>query len=921
VARWYDGASRQKATADYGTNGGASFSRPTTVPTRSDTVLVSSVEFNDDSEAYKSLDPKATETRQEFDDAGRRTKLIENYVDGDPSTGTTDQDRTTQWTYTTDGQVKTLTAKNLTTGDQVTKYVYGTTLTDSDIARSDLLRAVIYPDSDDVDAPLSNGADGVYDRVEHKYNRQGEVKETKDQIETIHVYDFDKLGRRTQDRVTTLGSGVDGAVRRLGSTYEVRGIVEKVTSYDNATVGSGSVVNEVQHAYNSFGQPTTEYQEHGGAVNTGTSPKVQFAYANGSANHARRTSMTYPNGRVLNDNYGSSGSQADNLGRVAALVDNDGSSHLVDYTYLGVGAFVKVDYPEPDIRLDLAFGAGSDAYDGLDRFDRVVDHRWQSYSGTPTDVARIQHGYDRASNRLYREDPVAAANSFHQDELYAYDALYQLKNFKRGDLNVTKDGIVAGTLTFEQDWALDATGNWSTFKEDSDGNGSWNLDQPRTHNKVNELTVIGATTGPNWADPVYDNAGNMTTLPQPTAPTASYTGTWDAWSRLVKLMDGAATVGEYAYDGLTRRTKKMVSGITRHFYYSDQWQVLEERLGTSSNADRQFVWGLRYLDDLVLRDRDTSLPADGTLDERLYALQDPNWNVTVIANGSGAVQERFAYSAYGDTLVYTATFGSRSSSSFNWETRFAGYRWDVESGLYQVRYRPLHPLLGRWASRDPLEDRERLNAYEYAAGRPLQLGDPTGQTPYDLMAKLWGDCIPKAIGVTASGEIMGRLLPYLPGLVAGAGTVVIFFPDTCEVGVFTIYVGLANAVGQWRLPTRKDLEEGFGVIASIGAGVEGAVLVKRGPGGLPIPCTAGEASCASFAGIFHTLTVDWIGVPVAGSVYVGDPGKVAGGTIIWVGGTITGGAGGGAAYTPWNYVVQTCITLPACICYPLIAAL
>jgi len=35
----------------------------------------------------------------------------------------------------------------------------------------------------------------------------------------------------------------------FGVSCEVRGLVEKVTSYDNATVGQGSVVNEVQFAY------------------------------------------------------------------------------------------------------------------------------------------------------------------------------------------------------------------------------------------------------------------------------------------------------------------------------------------------------------------------------------------------------------------------------------------------------------------------------------------------------------------------------------------------------------------------------------------------------------------------------------------------------------------------------------------------
>ena len=115
---------------------------------------------------------------------------------------------------------------------------------------------------------------------------------------------------------------------------------------------------------------------------------------------------------------------------------------------------------------------------------------------------------------------------------------------------------------------------------------------------------------------------------------------------------------EYSYDAQNWRTEKTIGGTTTHFYYSSTWQVLEERVDTSSDPDRQFIWGLRYIDDLILRDRDTT--GNGTLDERLYALQDANWNVTAISDDTGAVQERYAYAAYGESAVLTATFGSRA---------------------------------------------------------------------------------------------------------------------------------------------------------------------------------------------------------------------------------------------------------------------
>ncbi|MBI1902109.1 MAG: hypothetical protein HYS13_13485 [Planctomycetia bacterium] len=66
VAVYPDAIGRRQATANYGTNGGASFTRASTIPARSDTVLVDSVEYNDRGEAHKTKDPTAKETRREW---------------------------------------------------------------------------------------------------------------------------------------------------------------------------------------------------------------------------------------------------------------------------------------------------------------------------------------------------------------------------------------------------------------------------------------------------------------------------------------------------------------------------------------------------------------------------------------------------------------------------------------------------------------------------------------------------------------------------------------------------------------------------------------------------------------------------------------------------------------------------------------
>src|SRR5581483_266327 len=182
-----------------------------------------------------------------------------------------------------------------------------------------------------------------------------------------------------------------------------------------------------------------------------------------------------------------------------------------------------------------------DIYSGLDRFGRVKDNRWIDGSGT--DLDRIQYGYDRASNRVWRYNAVAASLGKKFDELYSYDGVHRLVNIMRGSLNADRTAITTATLA--QCWSLDATGNWDGFREDSEGDGAWNLIQRRTANSVNEIADISETAGPIWATPAYDRAGNMTTMPKVGDPTVSQVCQYDAWNRLTKASEGANTVAEY----------------------------------------------------------------------------------------------------------------------------------------------------------------------------------------------------------------------------------------------------------------------------------------------------------------------------------------------------------------------------------------
>ncbi|MEZ6131582.1 MAG: RHS repeat domain-containing protein [Planctomycetaceae bacterium] len=194
---------------------------------------------------------------------------------------------------------------------------------------------------------------------------------------------------------------------------------------------------------------------------------------------------------------------------------------------------------------------------------------------------------------------------------------------------------------FAQDWLLDETGNWAGFKQDDNGNGTWDLNQSRTSNDVNEITDITETAGSPWVTPAYSAAGNATTMPQPATPTSSYTATYDARNRLVKIVDGSNTVSEYQYDGAKRRIVQKEYVVSRSDSASvlpnpangRSWKnasILPPTPTASSSGDRV------HIDDLILRDRNYHRQQHPR--RTPLRLQDANWNVTSLIDTSGTVQ-------------------------------------------------------------------------------------------------------------------------------------------------------------------------------------------------------------------------------------------------------------------------------------------
>jgi len=120
---------------------------------------------------------------------------------------------------------------------------------------------------------------------------------------------------------------------------------------------------------------------------------------------------------------------------------------------------------------------------------------------------------------------------------------------------------------------------------------------------------------------------------------------------------------------------------------------------SGSNTLTRNVLSPVYVDAPVLRDRDTD--ANGTLDERLFVIQDANYNVTAVISSSGTVQERYTYTPFGLVTYRDASGSGIGSSTKAWVFLHQGGQINIV-GDYDFRNRVLSPTLGRWLTNDPL---------------------------------------------------------------------------------------------------------------------------------------------------------------------------------------------------------------------------
>lgn len=269
---------------------------------------------------------------------------------------------------------------------------------------------------------------------------------------------------------------------------------------------------------------------------------------------------------------------------------------------------------------------------------------------------------------------------------YTYDDVGRLQT-------VTEDSVLVATYAWDDNGnrtsVTTASGTVSATYDAQDRLTSYG-DLDYAYNENGELESITDTNTSDVTLFEYDSLGNL---------------------RSVELPD--TTLIEYVIDGRGRRVGKTVDAAFDHAWlYGDDLNIVAELDDMGAIVSR-FVYGSSsHVPDLMVV---------GSTTYRLVTDQLGSVRLVVDAD-DGTIVQRLDYDAFGVVLVDT----NPGFQPFG----YAGGLYDPDTGLVRYGARDYDPNTGRWTSKDPiLFNGGDENLYGYCVGDPVNLVDPTGNTP------------------------------------------------------------------------------------------------------------------------------------------------------------------------------------------------
>ncbi|MGQ9652424.1 MAG: RHS repeat-associated core domain-containing protein, partial [Phycisphaerae bacterium] len=112
--------------------------------------------------------------------------------------------------------------------------------------------------------------------------------------------------------------------------------------------------------------------------------------------------------------------------------------------------------------------------------------------------------------------------------------------------------------------------------------------------------------------------------------------------------------------------------------------------------------------------------------------------------GNITLAAHYEYDPYGNVIHSSGPY--KDANPFRFSTKW----FDEETSLGYWGYRYYSPRLGRWLSRDPIEERGGAHLYSFVANCPVTGLDPLGQRNW--YTKMWCWCLQRAVAACVRGH-------------------------------------------------------------------------------------------------------------------------------------------------------------------------
>ncbi len=286
--------------------------------------------------------------------------------------------------------------------------------------------------------------------------------------------------------------------------------------------------------------------------------------------------------------------------------------------------------------------------------------------------------------------PKNSSNTVLQAQEYVFDDASRVTSYVKGAVTTTYGYDDANQLTSES-----RTGYSASYTYDDNGNRltrsiSGGVSETYSYDSGDKLT--GVTWSGGYKDFAYDNAGRMTEYDN--NGSVRYFA-YDEEGRMTGI-SGAQTAS-FTYNGLRTRTAKTENSVTSN-YKRDGSGVTSPVLNDGSAA---------YTPGISERRSSTTTYLHSGLK-----------NAEAQTGTSQTIAAEKTYDAFGNLTASTGTW----QGPFGYAGQF-GYQEDA-SGLKLLGHRYYDPTLGRFLTRDPIQDGR--NWYVYCENNPVDGQDAAG---------------------------------------------------------------------------------------------------------------------------------------------------------------------------------------------------